>query len=171
VVLTVLTSAGDRELFFEEPEIAMPLAVEPLPAEPNGRLVRRDIATGRTELVVREDWGSPGRLPDGLVMADQSADTFEIVESDPLSARAASQWTLVRERGDWRIRIETRSVMTSDRDTFRVTNAIDAYEGSVRQRARLDGVHPKGPRVARTGGWLAHTLAHGREKTCKSTRL
>ena len=127
----------DQELSpFEEPEIAVPLAVEPLPAEPNGRLVRRDIATGRTELVVREDWGSPGRLPDGLVMADQSADTFEIVEGDPLSARAASEWTLVRERGDWRIRIETRSVMTSHRDTFLVTNAIDAYEGSVRVSAR-----------------------------------
>ena len=121
---------------FDEPEIAPPLAVEPLPTQSNGRVVRRDIATGRAELVVHEDWGSPGRLPDGLVMAEHSADTFEIVEGDPLSARASSEWSLVRERGTWRIRIETRSVMTSDRDAFHVTNAVDAYEGNVRVSAR-----------------------------------
>jgi hypothetical protein len=121
---------------FEEPEIAPPVAFEPLAGQPNGRVVREDLATGRTELVVREDWGSPGRLPDGLLMAEYSADAFTITEGDPLSASAASEWTLVRERGDWRIRVETRSVMTGDRNAFRVTNAIDAYEGSVRVSAR-----------------------------------
>jgi uncharacterized protein len=119
-----------------EPELAAPLALEPLAAPANGRVVNRDLATGRTELVVREDWGSPGRLPDGLVMADCSEDTFEIVEGNPLSARATSGWTLIRERGDWRIRIETRSVMTADQDAFRVTNSVDAYEGNVRVCAR-----------------------------------
>jgi uncharacterized protein len=127
----------DAELApFEEPEIAPPLAIEPLSGPANGRVVRRDVATGRTELVVREDWGSPGRLPDGLLMAEYSADAFTIIERDPLSASAASEWTLVRERGDWRIRIETRSVMTSDHDVFRVTNTVDAYEGNMRVEAR-----------------------------------
>jgi uncharacterized protein len=127
----------DAELpAFAEPEIARPIAVEPLGAAENGRVVRRDVATGRTELIVREDWGSPGRLPDGLVMAEGSVDTFTIVEGDPLSARATSAWRLRRERGEWRIRIETRSDMTADRTAFRVTNAIDAYEGDVRVAAR-----------------------------------
>jgi uncharacterized protein len=131
------TRPEDAELpAFEEPEIAPPLALEPFPAPPNGRVVHRDLSTGRTELVVREDWGSPGRLPDGLLMAEYSADTFQIVEDDPRSARAASEWTLVRERGDWRIRIQTRSIMTADRGAFRVTNAVDAYEGNVRVCAR-----------------------------------
>ena len=121
---------------FEEPEVARPLDFEPLAGPESGRVVRRDIATGRTELVVREGWGSAGRFSDGLVMDEHSVDTYSIVEGDPLSARAASAWTLLRERDDWRVRIETRSVLTADRSAFRVTNSVDAYEGATRVCAR-----------------------------------
>jgi uncharacterized protein len=43
-----------------------------------------------------------------------------------------SESSLRLERGAWRVRIETRSHMTSDRETFQVTNSVDAFEGEAR---------------------------------------
>jgi hypothetical protein len=39
-------------------------------------------------------------------------------------------------RGDWRTRVETSSTMSSDADSFHITDAVDAYEGPVRVFAR-----------------------------------
>jgi uncharacterized protein len=124
-------------LAFDEPEISPPLPVEPLGGGgTSGRTIRRDVATGLAELVSVEDHGGRGRFPDGLVAEQRSIDAFSIVEGDPLSATATSEWTIALERGDWRVRVETRSVMTADRESFRVTNEVDAYEGNARVFAR-----------------------------------
>ena len=122
---------------FDEPEISPPLPVEPLGGGGSReRTIRRDIGTGRTELVSVDDHGGRGRQPNGLVEEQRSVDTFSIVEGDPLSATATSEWTIALERGDWRVRVETRSVMTADRESFRVTNEVNAYEGNARVFAR-----------------------------------
>ena len=57
---------------------------------------------------------------------------FVIVEGDPLSAEARSDWSIEVGRNDWRTRVETRSIMTSDATVFRVRNVLDAYEGNAR---------------------------------------
>lgn len=59
-------------------------------------------------------------------------DTFTIVEGGSLSAAARSDFTINIGRGDWRVRIETSSVMTADETTFRVTNVLNGYEGNTR---------------------------------------
>jgi putative CocE/NonD family hydrolase len=121
----------------DEPEIAPPLPVEPLGGvATSGRTIQTDIATGRAELVNVENYGGRGRFPDGLVAEQRSVDAFSITEGDPLSATATSGWTIALERGDWRIRVETRTVMTGDRESFRVTSEVDAYEGNARVFAR-----------------------------------
>ena len=126
-----------RLLAFDEPEISPPLPVEPLGGGgSSGRTIRRDIATGRAELVSVDDHGGRGRHPNGLVEEQRNVDTYSIIEGDPLSATATSEWTIALERGDWRVRVETRSVMTADRESFRVTNEVDAYEGNARVFAR-----------------------------------
>ncbi len=122
---------------FDEPEISSPLPVERLGGGgTSGRSFRRDVATGRAELVNVEDYGGRGRFPNGLVAEQRSVDRFSIAEGDPLSATATSAWTIALERGKWRIHVETRSVMTADRECFRVTNEVDAYEGNARVFAR-----------------------------------
>jgi hypothetical protein len=40
------------------------------------------------------------------------------------------------KRPDWNVRSEASSTMTSDRDTFIVTTALEAYEDDVRVHAR-----------------------------------
>jgi uncharacterized protein len=61
---------------------------------------------------------------------------YVVTEGDPLSAAVTCRWTVRLTRGDWRIRIETRSTMTADAECFRLTNAVDAYEGDARAAAR-----------------------------------
>jgi uncharacterized protein len=39
------------------------------------------------------------------------------------------------ERGGWRVRVETRTVLTATADQFVVTNDVDAWEGEVRVHA------------------------------------
>jgi uncharacterized protein len=123
----------DQELPpFQPPEAAVPLAMSArTEASVRPREIRRDIASGRFELVRRTH--DHARLPsDGLERDRRRVETCSIVEGDPLSASVRSESRLRLERGSWRIRIETRSHMTSDRETFHVTNSVDAFEGEAR---------------------------------------
>jgi hypothetical protein len=119
---------------FEEPEGARPLPVEPVERAPAPRTVRRDVGTSRYELSVELDYLAGGRpvLPGGLEYDERGLDTFTIVEGDPLSAEARSEWRIEIGRRTWRTRIESASRMWSDAAAFHVENALDAYEGAER---------------------------------------
>ena len=98
-----------------------------------GASVRRDLESGRHELVVGVDhFGARRLVRDELLYRERAIDTFAIVEGEPLSAMARSEWTIELERGDWRMRVETSSALSGDAEAFHVTNALDAYEGDAR---------------------------------------
>jgi uncharacterized protein len=97
--------------------------------------ITHDRITGRWEVHVRSD-RDPVSLPDGLVLDESRLDVLSIVDGDPLSAEVRCERSSEVHRGDWRIRVETVSTMSSDATTFRVTNALDAYEGETRVAAR-----------------------------------
>jgi hypothetical protein len=59
-------------------------------------------------------------------------DIYSVYEGRPQTARVQCKWRIALRRGDWHVRVETRSVMTADAKSFRVTNYVDAYEGAVR---------------------------------------
>jgi hypothetical protein len=118
---------------FDEPEHSPPLA------NGNGppslmRRQRGDVVTGETELVVELRLSdAPRRIPpSGIEYAESGRDTFTIVEGDPLSARARSEWTVRIGRGDWQTRVETQSELTADATRFRVVNRLEAFEGGRR---------------------------------------
>ena len=119
---------------FEEPEFPPPLEVERAGVPRGaGRSVRRDLESGRHELVVGVDhFGARRLVRDELLYRERAIDTFAIVEGEPLSAMARSEWTIELERGDWRVRVETSSALSGDAEAFHVTNALDAYEGDAR---------------------------------------
>ena len=122
----------DEELRpFDAPEAAPHLAVEPQ-ANPrrNVRELERDLATGRMVLVRRME--DSGRFPGGLETERIRVETCSIVEGDPLSASVRSESTQWLSRGTWSVRIETRSHMTSDGETFHVSNSVDAFERGAR---------------------------------------
>ena len=110
-----------------------------MPAPAAGRILERDIATGRYELTWGQDFrlGSDRRLDDGLAWAIGGVDAFTLVEGDPLSATTKSRWTASLERGDWKIRIETSSTLSADTESFHITNELDAYEGNARVHASM----------------------------------
>ncbi len=145
VTLTVFTGASrlalpvrpprpEDELVppFASPECAAPLPFETLRAPAGARTLERD-AGGHLRLVWKEDDLGRGRLArDGLEWEAVGTDTFTIVDGHPLSAAVRCEWTIALGRGDWQTRIETESTMSADAGAFRLTNAVDAYEGGVR---------------------------------------
>ena len=124
---------------FGDPEGAPPPKTELVPAQPVGRSLERDVATGRHELTWGQDFrlGSHRRLDSGLAWTTGGVDVFTIVEGDPLSAATKSMWSASLERDDWKVRIETSSTLSADAESFHVTNAIDAYEGNTRVHASM----------------------------------
>jgi uncharacterized protein len=111
---------------------------EPIPVRPTRgghRQVIHDLVSGRSEL---RAWSDKERvaLPDGLELTESWLDAFAIVEDAPLSAEIRCERTSEISRGDWRIRVRTVSTMSADETVFRVTNALDAYEGATRVAAR-----------------------------------
>lgn len=122
---------------FEEPEHSAPLAVESVEAGPQGRFLRRELATGLVEQVFDWDLGGTQRLVDiDLESWDTSHTVFAIHEGDPLSAAVRFHATSGMARGAWRTLAEVRSEMTSDGEAFHVTSTLEVSEGEAQVFAR-----------------------------------
>jgi putative CocE/NonD family hydrolase len=118
------------------PETAPPLAFEWLRRRAPRQEVAREDASGAVEFRMSRDFFAAKRLPSGLEYHDEDPVTLSIVEGEPLSAKVECARTIKLERGDWRTRIEVRSVMTADADDFHVSSVVDAYEGDTRVHTR-----------------------------------
>jgi putative CocE/NonD family hydrolase len=87
------------------------------------------------------------RLPGtGIEFGVDELDRYSLVEGDPLSTKTEVERTVVMRRGDWSVRIEGRTTLTSDFDALHLTNALDAYEGERRVFSRA-----KATRIPRDG--------------------
>jgi putative CocE/NonD family hydrolase len=128
---------GDAALpAFAPPESAAPPPTEVTRTGRRERTFHRDIVTGKLVSTSIADDGGVRFLDNGEVMDAALVDTYTIYEGQPLTAHVQSDWRLTLSRGDWRVRIETRSVMTCDAQNFHVTNTLDAFEGDARIYAR-----------------------------------
>jgi uncharacterized protein len=116
---------------FQEPEGSTPLPVEELSEGHARRTISRDVASERVELVYAYGGGRL-RLPNGLELEDDYKESYAIVEGDPLSATVATEMAVSLGRGEWQTRVETRSKLSCDAATFRVTNTVEAWEGAAR---------------------------------------
>ncbi len=118
---------------FQEPESAPPLEHDVLRAEEVGTEVVRDVAGGRFELTLKQDYGGRRRIRrSGIEFETTGFDRFTIVAGDPLSAYARSDRTDNLARDGWRVRVETSSAISADAERFHVSNSLDGYEGDVR---------------------------------------
>ena len=132
VDLPVWTNPGEHAAppHFAQPERA------PMPphAPLNGaaaREVRRDVATGTTEVIGTTSGGH--RLDgDGLEYHEEERDVLRITQGEPLSAAVSCDRTFTVARGPWRATVRTASTMSATERTFQVTNVLDAYEGDCR---------------------------------------
>ncbi|MDX6362354.1 MAG: uncharacterized protein QOC85_1361, partial [Streptomyces sp.] len=132
--LPVRARESDPSITFEEPEESAPLGVvvpatldEPRPE----RLVVRDVAKGERRLEVDPRYGGTRVYPDGLEFTEDALETYTIDESDPLSARTRSEWTvrLHRPETGWDAKVETRSEITCDATDFITSNEVICKDG------------------------------------------
>jgi uncharacterized protein len=97
----------------------------------------RDARRSVTRVVAETEHFPPVRyLDSGLEYSERGRDVYEITGNDPLSALATSERTIVVARDGWRTRVESRSTLSSTRDQFQLTDALDAYEGTSRVFAK-----------------------------------
>ncbi len=104
---------------------------EVLRTEDASRTLRYEVTTGRLEMVDTFDEGR-NRLSNGLVYDSRVTNTFSIVDKQPTSASVECKREIEISRDDWNTRVETSSLMTSDKEFFHLTNVLNAYEGAVR---------------------------------------
>jgi putative CocE/NonD family hydrolase len=64
----------------------------------------------------------------GLELEEVARKIYRIKGDDPLSADNFIHWTVRRGRGNWRVRIETRTRMRATREDFLIDAELDAYE-------------------------------------------
>ncbi|WP_217255072.1 CocE/NonD family hydrolase [Streptomyces sp. AC602_WCS936] len=124
----------DAGIRFEPPEQSEPLRVTVPPAEGEERperLVVRDVAKGEWRLEVDPRYGGTRVYPDGLEFTEDALETYTVREDDPLSARAASEWTVRLRRPEraWDVRVETRSEITCDAEDFVTSNEVVCRDG------------------------------------------
>jgi putative CocE/NonD family hydrolase len=116
---------------FGPPEGAPMLEYESLRTEDSSRKITYDVVTGLVQIVDCNDEGR-NRLSNGLIYDSLSANTYSIQEGRPTSAGVQCDRQIEISRGDWKIRVQTHSVMTGDRHNFYLTNVLDAFEGEAR---------------------------------------
>ena len=103
--------------------------MEAVTGSPQGRSIRRELATGLVEQVFDWDLGGAQRFVDiDLESSDASHTVYAIREGDPLSAAVRFHATSGIARGDWSMRSEVTSAMSSDRGAFHVRTTLEVYE-------------------------------------------
>ena len=139
VTLTLLTGKSELSLPvrpkqreklrpFPEPEGAAPAPLRSVREPSNSRTVELDIASGEQITRIVDDFGESENLSHGLIAGSIARETYRIKPDDPLSAAAETHWTQTLRRADWSVRTEARCRLTADKETFRVTGSVEAYE-------------------------------------------
>jgi hypothetical protein len=98
--------------------------------------LEQDLVTQKFTLTRHSDAGCFRIRSSGLEREDTDTDIFAIVEGEPASAMVRCERMVRTARGEWDIRIETESELTSDATPCHVTNAVNAYESGVKVFAK-----------------------------------
>jgi uncharacterized protein len=120
--------AEDELIAFPPPEATPAPTTTILETGEHNWLVTRDLAIDRATLQVVNDNGRQ-RIEDiDLVLESRTWESYSTQANDFDSARGEVTTILGLERGDWRVRTVTRTVMESDSTHFKLTAELDAYE-------------------------------------------
>ncbi|MSO77262.1 MAG: CocE/NonD family hydrolase [Alphaproteobacteria bacterium] len=105
------------------------------PAKVSRRTIR-DLATGRVELIHRDD-GGRYRIDDyGIEVAARTERRLSIQDDDPISARVELDWSWTLRRGDWTARTLTRATVWCTATTFEFESSLEGFEGERRVFAK-----------------------------------
>jgi uncharacterized protein len=121
---------------FAEPEGAPPMAKTLIQPTQETWQVIRDLANDQATLEVIHDEGRY-RLDDiDLEIAARVTERYRYAYGSYDSVSGWTEWQRSFKRGDWEVHTLTRTLMTSDADSFRIRATLDAWEGDTRVFAR-----------------------------------
>ncbi len=95
-------------------------------------LVHRDLAADESTLEVINDHGVFHIDAIDLTICNRVLERYSSRGDDFTSLRGDVQSTRSLQRGDWRVRTETRTVLTSTETEFQIRADLDAFEGDKR---------------------------------------
>ena len=122
-----------------------PMQAAEILREPANRTERRIAPDGTRVLETFDDFGASRDLEHGLETGSHVAQRYSIHPDDPLSARHEARWRYEFRRGDWSVRIDSKSVMASDAETFHLSREVTAREGdTIAITRRWDEDVPRG---------------------------
>jgi len=114
---------------FAEPAMAEPLDQEVLEEPEEYWEIVEDARTGRMEMRLAEGSGRSLIRDSGLITYSQGYESFRVMPDDVTSAVGETRWTYALERGDWKMRSETETRLTCDRDDFIIEARMRAWAG------------------------------------------
>jgi uncharacterized protein len=129
---------------FREAESASPEARTVLRAGGFERTFSYDVASDTMTYTSTGDSGLQRIDAIGLELEEIARKVYRIRSDDPLTADNFIHWTTRRARGDWQVRVETRTRMRATRANFLIDAELDAYEAERRVFSR--NWHAKIPR-------------------------
>ena len=140
-----LPRAEDKELReFEEPECAEPHAITPVRPKQESWRVIRDLGRDISTLEVLQDAGTNRFEETGMEISARAVERYTYMADEYGSLSGETHWKRKFRRGDWEVRTETRTLVTSDEENFRIRADLDAWEGKSRVFSRSwDRVIPR----------------------------
>ncbi|WP_447035381.1 CocE/NonD family hydrolase [Streptomyces sp. DSM 118878] len=121
---------------FEEPEGTEPLATTRLTPPDQRWEVRRDLVNYDSALEIVKDRGVVRFEEICLDVGCRAFERYTSTGEDFTSVGGESAWTVTFRRGDWDVRVETRTVLRCDKENFLVDATLDGYEGERRVFSR-----------------------------------
>jgi hypothetical protein len=121
---------------FREAESASPEARTVLRAGGFERTFSYDVASDTMTYTSIADSGLQRIDAIGLELEEIARKVYRIRSDDPLTADNFIHWTTRRARGDWQVRVETRTRMRATRADFLIDAELAAYEGERRVFSR-----------------------------------
>ena len=136
---------SDKELrAFEEPECAKPLPITPIRPRDESWRVIRDLGQDISTLEVVQDAGTILFDDTGMEISGRAVETYTYLADEYGSLSGETLWKRKFQRGDWEVRTETWTLITSDEENFRIRAELDAWEGKSRVFSRSwDTVIPR----------------------------
>jgi putative CocE/NonD family hydrolase len=123
-------SEADAALAAYEPAVtAPPLEKEALQAGQNFVRMTEDAATGIHAMTVADGDGVVRIIGNDITLTEQGFEHHEITADGPENVRATTDWSIGLSRGDWKTRSETRTELSSDRDSFHIRATMTVWEG------------------------------------------
>lgn len=96
----------------------------------------RDLVDYRSVLDIVKDRGLQRYEDNGIETGLRAREKYSWVGEDFGSVRGESAWEMRFRRAGWDVRVETRTVLTSDDEAFHVDATLDGYEGGHRVFSR-----------------------------------